>query len=147
MPLTAVPVLPSTNLVGNTLRSVAARLAASSRAPTAWADSVPNAAMLAATISPTVDVPAVVHSTASTCPLAVARCVVPMARGRRQSGSKPGTTRRLEIFLELAIRALETNIRKLEETEGFPLLIAARKKRLARMRTELTKLRATNAAK
>jgi hypothetical protein len=50
---------------------------------------------------------------------------------------KPETRRRLAISLKLAIRALETNIRKLERTGVSPLLIATRKRRLGRMQEEL----------
>ena len=45
--------------------------------------------------------------------------------------------RRLAISLRLAIGALERNIRKLERTGATPLLIATRKKQLAKMRKEL----------
>ena len=109
MPLTAVP-LSSTNLAENTQRTVPARLAVLTQAPTAWADSAPNAAMLAATISQIAYVQAVVHSTASTCPLAAALCAAPMARGSR--GSQRDSKRHLASTLKLAIRALEGNIRK-----------------------------------
>lgn len=72
-------------MVGNIQPIASVRPAASRLAPTAWADSAPNAAMLAATISPTADVLSVAHSTASIFRLAVARCVVFMAKGRHGS--------------------------------------------------------------
>ena len=52
--------------------------------------------------------------------------------------------KRLAVSLKLAIGALQTNIRKLEKAEGSPLLIATRKKRLARMQEELDRLRHWN---
>ena len=94
--------------------------------------------MLAATISPIADVPTVVHPRAGTYLPAAARCVAPMARGRRRS--ERGTKRRLALTLKIAIRTLQGNIGKLERTGAFPLLIAARKKRLTRMKEELAKM-------
>lgn len=53
---------------------------------------------------------------------------------------KRDTRRRLAISLKLAIGSLGTNIRKLENTGASPLLVAARKKRLVRMKEELARL-------
>jgi hypothetical protein len=61
-----------------------------------------------------------------------------MARGRR--GSERESRRHFAITLKLAIKTLQGNIRKLEKTGASPLLIATRKKRLARMQTELIRL-------
>ena len=94
--------------------------------------------MLAATISQVADVPTAAHSTASTYRLAIARCVVPMARGSRRS--ERDTKRHLMMALKLAIRNLQISIHKLERTEASALLVMARKKRLARMKEELAKL-------
>src|SRR5207253_2842793 len=61
--------------------------------------------------------------------------------GNKPVGSRPAKPpRRLAIPLRLAIGALERNIRKLERTGATPLLIATRKKRLAKMRKELASL-------
>jgi hypothetical protein len=128
-------------MVENTQPNACARLAVLSQAPIAWAECAPNAAMLAATISPVADVPTAAHLTPSTYRLAIARCVVPMARGTRRSERE--TNRRLAISLRLAIGTLETNIRKLERTGASPLLVATRRKRLARMQEELAKMRLT----
>jgi hypothetical protein len=65
-----------------------------------------------------------------------------MAKVSRRSDRE--ARQRLAISLRLAIRALDTNICKSERTEASPLLIATGKKRLARMRQELAKLRACN---
>jgi hypothetical protein len=54
--------------------------------------------------------------------------------------SKLQSQKRLAWSLKLAIGTLETNIRKLKRTEASPLLIATRKKPLARMKEELTQL-------
>ena len=137
MPLSAVP-LSFISTVENTWPSACARLAALSQVPTVWADCVPNAAMLAATISPAVDVLGVVHSTVSTFRLAVARSAAPVAKGRR--GSERETKGHFAITLKIAIRTLQGNIRKLERTGASPLLIAARRKRLVRMQEELAKM-------
>ena len=52
--------------------------------------------------------------------------------------SRKRTRTRLAACLRLAIRALKTNIRKLERTGGaHPLLIDARKKQLAKLEGEL----------
>ena len=56
-------------------------------------------------------------------------------------GSRLGTRKRLAISLKSAIRAIQTSIRKLEKTGASPLLINARKKRLANMQEELATLR------
>lgn len=138
MPLSAVLLVSSTNMVGNIQPIASVRPAASRLAPTAWADSAPNAAMLAATISPTADVLSVPHSTASIFRLAVARCVVFMAKGRH--GSERETKGRLAITLKIAIKTLQGNICKLERTGASPLLIATRKKRLVRIQEELAKM-------
>ena len=129
-------------MVDNTQPNACARLAVLSQAPIAWAECAPTAAMLAATISPVADVPTAARSTASTYRLAIARCVVPMARGSRRS--EQDTKRHLMMALKLAMKGLRSNIHKLQKTGAFPLLIATRKKRLARMQQELAKLRAPN---
>jgi hypothetical protein len=54
--------------------------------------------------------------------------------------SKPATSSRLAISLTSAIGALQTDIRKLEKAESSSLLIATRKKRLARMQQQLEQL-------
>lgn len=63
--------------------------------------------------------------------------------GRRDSvlTRRQPTRARLATSLKLAIKALQTNIRKLERTEAHPLLIAARKRELLKMQEELTRLR------
>ncbi len=116
----------------------------SSLAVTASGDSVPYAAILAATIFQIADVRSAAHSMASTYRLAI----VPYAvfTGKREDEivgirrSRLGTRKRLAISLKLAIRALESNLHKLERTAACPLLILTRKKRLARMQQELAKL-------
>jgi len=50
--------------------------------------------------------------------------------------SKPATSSRLAISLKSAIGALQTDIRKLEKTASSSVVIATRKKRLARMQQE-----------
>ena len=53
-------------------------------------------------------------------------------------GSRKRTRTRLAASLRLAVKALKTNIRKLERTGGaHPLLINARKKQLAKLEGEL----------
>lgn len=54
--------------------------------------------------------------------------------------NKRETAKRLAVSLKAAIRALEGNIRKLEKTGAHPLLIMARKKELAKMEEELSRL-------
>ena len=51
------------------------------------------------------------------------------------------TKARLIDSLKPAIRALETNIRRLERTGGNPLLISVRKRELVKMQEELSNLR------
>jgi hypothetical protein len=81
------------------------------------------------------------HSTASIYQPAFAPFAVFMGRNREEPvgsrNSKLQTQKRLAITLKLAIGALQSNIRKLERTGGSPLLIATRKKRLAKMQEEL----------
>lgn len=48
---------------------------------------------------------------------------------------------RLATSLKLASDALQANIRQLESTGAHPLLIATRKKELAKMQGEIAKLR------
>ncbi|HKS72429.1 MAG TPA: hypothetical protein VJQ82_04480 [Terriglobales bacterium] len=99
---------------------------------------------MAGTIFRIADVLSVARSTASTYRPAI----VPYAvfTGKREDeivgarGNRLETRKRLAISLKLAIKALESNIHKLEKTAGSPLLIVTRKKRLARMQEELANL-------
>jgi len=76
-----------------------------------------------------------VHLPDSTSQTAAARFAVWLGSMR---GSRKRTQTRLAASLKLAIKALKTNIRKLERTgDAHPLLIAARKKELAKLRKEL----------
>jgi hypothetical protein len=114
------------------------RLAALRLAHTDQADYVPNAAILAGTISLIVVVPNAAHSRGSIRRTVVAQCVVAMVRGRRCSERE--TKRRLAIALKTTIRTMQGNVSKLERTGASPLLIATRKKRLAKMQAELARL-------
>ncbi len=102
-----------------------------------WRESVPGVAGQA-NIATIVSVLLVGHSPVSISPAAVARCVEAMARGRRSS--ERGTRQGLAKVLKVAVKSLQGNIRKLEKTGASPLLIAARKKQLARMKEQLSKI-------
>ena len=57
-----------------------------------------------------------------------------MGRARRHNGA------RLATSLKLASETLHANICKLEKTGAHPLLIAARKKELAKLQDDIAKL-------
>lgn len=105
---------------------------------TAWADCAPNAAILAGTTYPIANVPNAAH-----LPASISRPVVVLCAGRMDSleRAQQQTRTRLPKSLKLASETLQANICKLEKTGAHPLLIAARKKELAKIQGEIAKLR------
>ena len=91
----------------------------------------------------------VAHLTVSTYRLAVVQCALCMGEDRQKPvgtrTSKPAT-KRLAISLTLAIGALESNIDSWTGLGHRLLMVAARKKRLARMQAELAQLSGEDAA-
>jgi HEPN domain-containing protein len=117
------------------------------QARTAWVDCAPNAAILAVTIYPIANVPNAAHFAANTYSPAAVRYVMCVGKHGKvpvRTHTSRAVTGRLATSLKLAVEKLERNIRKLEKAEISPLLIAARKKQLAKVQDELARLSSRN---